>query len=846
MYYSNFKKVEIARYYVNKGFSVLPCHTIENGICSCGDAACDTVAKHPLTTSGVKSATKDLAILPEFFSEAYEIANIAIATGEPSGVWILDEDDSSTLNGLEAIQGTLPKTWKAKTGKGFHHYFRFDERCRNLKNSVKFCGDLDVRTTGGYALLPPSLHASGKNYEWIVSPDDCDVADAPDWLIDLIISTQTTPKTTSETTTKTIPEDVQEMYPNGNVQTPTKTFTVQRAKSEIERLKLYLEKTPPAISGENGHSDTFGVICRSVELFGSLSDDDIIDGLKKWNKRCSPPWSDKELRHKLQDSRRHVSTSTETTTVSSPASSDMIIDVYPTLSSDAYHGITGEILKAVEPETEADIVGVLLSLLCAFGNALGKTPHVCVGASRHGTNLNVALVGDTASGKGQAYDIVKTLMSADDDWLKTSIAYGLSSGEGLVERVQDNADDDNDFKIPDEKRLLCLETEFARPIIAMRREGNTLSPLLRSAWDGQTLEIMTRGKSKLRASNAHVSVLAHITIDELKKLFSGSIEVVNGFGNRFLWTLVRSSKSLPHGGNANVLKTFANRIANILERSKLIGEVKRSAEADKLWETVYAGLKESKPGNWGKSIERGRPYVVRLSLIYALLDCSPIIDHLHLKAALAVWRYCEESAYAIFADDDLTIRLRTLVRQQPGIMRSELRQAVSHSIKTETFDSALRWLCQRGDIVSVPIFEARHAECFYPGAKTIAEEVMYPNEDVQETIIETTTKTNPDEETTTKTTTIPEEVMYPNATLIDLLNWKNANGIVFMRREDGAVWVTNDIVVPSEIAAAMIDHRETLEMLIPITEDVEEMYPKRRYAADEMTEEEFLQELRDM
>jgi hypothetical protein len=553
-----------------------------------------------------------------------------------------------------------------------------------------------------------------------------------------------------------------------------------------------------------------------VELFGGLSDDEILSALDSWNERCEPPWSEKELCRKLSEARKKTLPliSTTTATLDSSDSVETILELYPTLDDAAFLGIVGEILHAIEPETEADIVGVLLSFLCAFGNAVGNGPHVNVGASRHCANLNVSLTGDTASGKGQAWDIAKRLMSFDDEWLKSSIAYGLSSGEGLVERINDPIDDDK-LKIPEQKRLLCLETEFARPITAMRREGNTLSPLLRSAWDGQTLEIMTRGKSKLRASNAHVSVLAHVTIEELQKLLKGSIEIVNGFGNRFLWTLVRSSKSLPHGGNVAVLNPFTDRLKKIIEQAKLIGEVKRSKEADELWESVYAGLKESKPGTWGKSVERGRPYVVRLSLIYALLDCSPIIHTHHLQAALAVWRYCEDSAFAIFSDDDLTLRLRSLINQKPGIMKTELRQAVSHSIKTDVFDSALRWLIQRGDVISVPVYETRQAETFYPGVRTSSFksniETITNNESTD--LIRKTIQ-NPIEQnaTTTIQGTDSEATTIP-ATLVETINWKNANGVTFTNRDDGGVWVTNSIDVPPAIAAAFIAHYDTLKIL---------------------------------
>jgi hypothetical protein len=92
--------------------------------------------------------------------------------------------------------------------------------------------------------------------------------------------------------------------------------------------------------------------------------------------------------------------------------------------------------------------------------------------------------------------------------------------------------------LPSVKILLCYESEFSRPITAMRREGNTLSPLLRSAWDSQPLEVLTRGKSRMKASNAHVSIVAHVTPEELRKLLDGSVEVANGFSNRFLWARV--------------------------------------------------------------------------------------------------------------------------------------------------------------------------------------------------------------------------------------------------------------------------------------------------------------------
>ena len=174
--------------------------------------------------------------------------------------------------------------------------------------------------------------------------------------------------------------------------------------------------------------------------------------------------------------------------------------------------------------------------------------------------------------------------------------------------------------IPEAKRLLCVETEFAKPIVAMRREGNTLSPLLRSAWDGLTLEVLTRGKSKLRASNAHLSILADITPEELAKLLGQSVEVANGFANRFLWALARRSNILPGGGDPFALDPFHGPLRIALAKAKGIGRVVRDDEAKALWASVHEVLTEARPGAYGMAVGRGHAQTLRLSLIYALMD----------------------------------------------------------------------------------------------------------------------------------------------------------------------------------------------------------------------------------
>jgi hypothetical protein len=242
----------------------------------------------------------------------------------------------------------------------------------------------------------------------------------------------------------------------------------------------------------------------------------------------------------------------------------------PDTLAEACHGIVGDIVRAIEPETEADPWGVLVSLLAHCGNAIGRGVWTQVGTARHHANDFVVLVGTTASGKGQAEDVCEYVMRQADDEFDERTGGGLSSGEGLIERVRDDDDDDDgSFSMATEKRFIAVETEFNRTLTASRRDGSTLSHILRDAWDGKPLSVLTRTGSTrkapakpLKASCAHVSVIAHITPTELAHATakaSGVNEIGNGFANRFLWCRVERSRLLPHGGDASVIDPFVDR-----------------------------------------------------------------------------------------------------------------------------------------------------------------------------------------------------------------------------------------------------------------------------------------------
>src|SRR5262249_31625989 len=177
-----------------------------------------------------------------------------------------------------------------------------------------------------------------------------------------------------------------------------------------------------------------------------------------------------------------------------------------------------------------------------------------------------------------------------------------------------------------DKRLMVVEGEFANVLKVMAREGNTLSPVIRSAWDNGDLRSMTKN-SEARATGAHISIVGHVTNGELRQELTET-ESANGFGNRFLFAAVRRSKCLPEGGNIQDenMNDLVERLHDALEFACNASLVTRSDGARELWYAVYPELSEGKPGLLGAITARAEAQVLRLSCIYALLDCSAKIE----------------------------------------------------------------------------------------------------------------------------------------------------------------------------------------------------------------------------
>lgn len=379
---------------------------------------------------------------------------------------------------------------------------------------------------------------------------------------------------------------------------------------------------------------------------------------------------------------------------------------WPEMAEEAYRGLAGRIVNTIAVASEADRVAILGHTLAAVGNLVGPGPHGRVEQDRHPARLAVAMVGKTGKGrKGTAWSTPRALVRAvDGTW---AIASGLSSGEGLIYHVRDREErvdsKTGEVEVTDEgvtdKRLFVMETEFSTVLARMGRDGNTLSSVLRDTWDHGDLRTLTKN-SPLKATGAHVSIVGHITEEELRRLLTDT-SMANGFGNRFLWMCVRRARLLPEGGGVEdrALAPLVCALQDVVATARSIGRMTRDAEAAATWRGVYADLSRERDGLVGALLGRAEAQALRLSCLYALLDQSSVIQPVHLEAALAVWAYCEASVLYLFGSrlgHPIADAILDALRQGGRLTRTQIRDLFTRNKNADQIQEALSMLERAG------------------------------------------------------------------------------------------------------------------------------------------------------
>jgi hypothetical protein len=381
--------------------------------------------------------------------------------------------------------------------------------------------------------------------------------------------------------------------------------------------------------------------------------------------------------------------------------------------SRAFHGPLGELARYYTEDAEANPVAVLFYLLVGFGNILGRRTGFLAGSSIHHTNEHLLVVGDTASGKGDAWSEARQILAQiDPEWAGNRLCTDLSSTEGLIRMISDSSGDSVQHR--GDKRLLAVLPEFSGFLKKGSRKGNTLTEGFRECWDSGCLQNNTK-RSPLRVTDAHVSIIGQMTPPDMRRYFTVE-DATNGFGNRALWCFlpkISFDKCVPNRcrkpdeGGEHYIRRLQYAASSALPET-----MQRSARADELFARYYPWLRlgiDHPIEVVNGLLARGAPHVVRLSMIYALADGSSAVLTQHVAAALVLYAYSVDSVYFLFNDMPAVDRhaafvghVYELIRSHPdGIGQSDLNTATGrHSKKLH---GALRELASSGQITSTTV-----------------------------------------------------------------------------------------------------------------------------------------------
>lgn len=259
-------KKEAALAYARKGWKIFPC--AEN-------------TKIPLAgTHGVKDATSDAEKIAEWW-DANPNANVGLACGSASGVWVVDVDvrKDKGVDGFKSISASgkkLKETLSQNTPSGgMHLLYRCDGEPPANKNG--FLEGVDVRGDGYYVVVSPST-INGKKYAWTEGTHE--MAEFPD--------------------------DFKPAQRTASVFESVPAACTVSAVPYADRARAYLAQIPGAVEHVDGHAKLFWVAQVLVNGF-RLSDADALDMMwNEYNPRCVPPWTrnaktEREFSHKVAE-----------------------------------------------------------------------------------------------------------------------------------------------------------------------------------------------------------------------------------------------------------------------------------------------------------------------------------------------------------------------------------------------------------------------------------------------------------------------------------------------------------------------------------------------------------------
>lgn len=658
-------RIRAALWFADHGFGVFSVwSTTAGGTCRCPlGKACGSPGKHPITDRGFLDATTDEARIRTLLSAGSD-PNYGLVC--PEGVFALDVDgdDVAELAALELELGPLPPTLRTRTANGQHIFLRWpDEVPRPLHKMFGFVTRWGSGRQAGYVVGPRSMHSSGFVYE---PEGPFEIAAIPGRWVDAAI-----------------------------------------------RPEAQIEVAGPSPLPDIGHRHDW--LRDRARYFRGFIDDRAVlrAAVLAENARLPEPKTTEEVDRAIGEvmERFPLDPPAEAEERVTRKLGDDSLDFLPALTGErfpdppaveAFEGLLGECVIDLAAGTDASLAG-LLGAVIAFAGAL--IPGQAYFHRLQTSSPFVALVGESSIGrKGTAMMRVSDAMghALGREHVNRVILDGLASGEGLVSSMHWKQ-----TTFPNEPAVgVVFEEEYATLLAARSREGSTLDPKMRAAFDGSILSNRRSGDSKTVVPPYWLVALIAITPGELRdRLEAGAM--TSGSANRWLYLPVVRREIVPTNteprfSDGNVARlTAARRVALGAGHPLNVqpAAVRVLAEYADWLPTVAYGLARD-------LVRRLGVIAFRVALTHALVEQSEEVSLGHLRRGIAITEYARRGIAWVFGSTignrDADLLYRHLVAA--GRLRK-------HSITREIIRDPIR---QQAAIDELTRLSLAHIEVMHP------------------------------------------------------------------------------------------------------------------------------------
>ncbi len=669
--------LKYALYTAKNGIKVFPLASIDSKRnCTCFKGKnCQQIAKHPiLAGSWKKYATTDEQTIKSWFENGkYNFALVV-----PDNYVVVDVDPKNggdlALANFEKEFGKLTHTVEVKTGSGGRHLFYLKPKQLagvHVKNREIIRG-VDIKAAGGYLVGVGSNHKSGNKYiqAGVMGFDLTKVQELQhEDLIKLLNPQKKASKENHQSSVKPI---IDVGFTDGKVAEGSRNHFLFALACSLRGRGFFEDQILGALR-----------VINSLHCTPSLSEDEVILCSKSAARYAVGAASPEKPKYSMNDA--------------------------------CFDGALGEVVRIISEHTESSAIGVLCTLLTICGNAMGRKVKLDVGNMNHASNLFLILVGSTSKGrKGTSYNVAREVSQQfiDSSWF-SRVETGLASGEGLIQAVRDKKtilnEKGQDVTIDEgtkDKRLLIYEPEVSKVLRVAKREGNTVSQILRQAWDGGRIQSLSKASPQV-ATGHHISMIGHITNHELLTEIELN-DIFNGFANRCLWVYVERERLLPLGGSIIDFLCDYKKLEGIFYEPSERTSLKLSEKAKPVWTQIYQSHNTSFDTQDEKlnALEaRGTDHILRLALIYAYADRATEISPQHLHSAQSIWNYCRLSIAYVFGTkaqyaSRVEEKILELFNNRTELTRTQIRDGLNRNSSSKEINEIRQRLLEK-DLIQV-------------------------------------------------------------------------------------------------------------------------------------------------